>query len=165
MNEIIISPSTIKSFGLVSDTTNDEIITAEIKTVQDIELQNIIGTAMLNLLIKELEDKTLTEKMKFLYNNYIKFFMIYSVIAELIVDNSFQLKNIGVMSKNNNLDATNQAELSTLKYLKQSYKDKAGFYAIRIKNYITDNLDDFNEYKSTDDVVAKKTTYKTNLNI
>lgn len=165
MNDIIISPSTIKGFGLVADTTNDEIITAEIKTVQDIELQDVIGTALLNRLIDALINKSITGKLKFLYNSYIKNYMIYSVVGELVIDNSYQLKNIGVMSKNNNTDATNQAELATLKYLKQSYKDKAGYYAIRIKKYINDNITDFPEYNSTNDVVAKNTTYKTNLNI
>lgn len=154
---ILISPNEIKSSSNINYNVDNDVISNTARNVQNIYLEEIIGTALLRRIqlliynkinnIDDNIDSPTNEAYKNLLNGYIKDFMIAKCLTDILMNISFKIRNIGV-SRNSDTNI-NYADLSELKFLKMQYETYADEYSERISKYLCFNKDEFPELTAT----------------
>lgn len=114
---LLMSANEIKNFTNINYNVSDEYISSTIDDVQEVYLQEIIGTALL-LRIKELVLNTaifnkgdiesneetlynpLYENYNTFYQNFIKNYIKEKVEVELLINLNYKLRNAGVVKQN-----------------------------------------------------------------
>ena len=159
----LISDEILKSETIINDNTGSEYIRPAIETSQDIYLQQLIGTELLDRLYNDVENNTLTEDYKILIDDYITNFLKYKVLSEIVIPLSYKYRNVGVVQTNgNNIASTT---LRDAQLVQNHYEIRATFYANRMTAYLNANANKYPEYKSTrdcSDMCANSDSYKTN---
>jgi len=142
-----IKESYLKDYSVINDNVDFELLKPTIIKVQDIDLQQIIGTELYNdLKTKITADETLTAypNEKNLMNNYITKVLLWYIKMELLFDLKFRLLNKGVMVKSS--DNSQPADTTDLQLLKNSYRDTAESYAELLTRYLRNNEALFPKY-------------------
>lgn len=171
LNVLLIDETQLKNSGIIDRNMSPEKLKAAILLAQDISLQSIIGTSLLEKLQILIKDGTIGDDINSNYKNlidhYIQDFLLYSVMSELQIIVNFPVANVGVYSKISETNDNKQAlSLADTKYMKQYYSDKAEFYAKRMADYICVNIDKYPEYNKSVGMAGNiKDIYKCNLNI
>lgn len=146
-NVLLISEDYIKTNSFLDDNLYSKPLFPCIKLAQDIHLQSILGTALLNDIYNVIENGEINndenKHYKYLIDNYIRDFLMYEVIVELIPVISVKLENIGMVM--NNDEHTSNISKNERDYIETQYKYKADFYANRLRGYLCDN---YNTYYS-----------------
>lgn len=159
----LISETTLKSETIINDNLGSEYLNPAIETAQDIYLQELIGTALLDKLYDDVINKTIDGAYKDLLDNYITNYLKFKVLSEITVPVSYKYRNAGVVqSTANNYQ---QTTLKDAQLVANHYEIRATFYAERLSKYLCANSDKFPEYKSTRnsaDMMANPDSYKTN---
>lgn len=159
----LISETTLKSETIINDNLGSEYLNPAIETAQDIYLQELIGTALLDKLYDDVINKTIDGAYKDLLDNYITNYLKFKVLSEITVPVSYKYRNAGVVqSTANNYQ---QTTLKDAQLVANHYEIRATFYAERLSKYLCANSDKFPEYKSTRnsaDIMADPDSYKTN---
>mgnify|MGYP003291363142 CR=1 FL=1 len=97
----LISESTLKSETIINDNTGSEYIAPAIETSQDIYLQQLIGTELLDKLYDLITDKSITDaknaNYKTLLDDYITNYLKYKVLAEVTIPLAYKYRNVGVL--------------------------------------------------------------------
>lgn len=138
MKDILLTNAAfIKSATNISDNINEKVMTTSIREAQDINLQSIIGSAMMNKL-KELVDSDQiyredNEVYKELLDN-IQYYLAYSVIVKLCVITTYGLDNVGLYKKSD--DHIETLEWNDVAQISAYYQHKADFYAKLLQEYI-----------------------------
>lgn len=150
---ILISPNEIKSASNINYNVDNSVISNTARTVQDIYLEEIIGTALLRriqeLIYNKLNnlddniDTPVNEAYKILLNKYIKDFLIAKCLTDILMNISFKIRNIGV-SRNSDTNI-NYADLSELKFLKMQYETYADEYTERLSKFLCANKEQYPE--------------------
>ncbi len=134
-NILLISDTIIKERSIVNGNTDPKLIYPDIKAAQDMYILPILGTA----LFKKLQDAisannwTGLTNYKDLLDDYIIDTLIYYTMAELPMA-SYQITNKGVMRKEG--DNTNIPSMDELISISNRYRNKAEFYAERLRAYL-----------------------------
>ena len=150
---ILISPNDIKNNTNINYNVDDSTLSYTIRNVQNIFLEEIIGTALLRRIqqlifnrIQNDDDNIDSENnaaYKDLLDTYIKDFMCSKSMCDILVNISFKIRNIGVSRNSDN--NINYADLSDLKFLRQQYDTYANEYAERLSKYLYAHKSDFKE--------------------
>ena len=148
---ILISPDEVKSSTNINYNVDDLTLSYTIRNVQNIYLEEIIGTALLRRIQEMVYNKlqnlenTIDDfpSYKELLDTYIKDFLTSKTMCDILVNISFKIRNIGV-SRNSDTNI-NYTDLSDLKYLRQQYDTYANEYAERLSKYLCANKEDFAE--------------------
>lgn len=163
----LISESTLKSETIINDNTGSEYIAPAIETSQDIYLQQLIGTELLDKLYDLITDGSITDEKnanyKTLLDDYVTNYLKYKVLSEITVPISYKYKNAGVVQANG--EYYQQTTLRDAQLVANHYDLRANFYAERMSKFLCANSDKFPEYKSTRDnadIMADPDSYKTN---
>lgn len=170
-NVLLIDEIQLKNSGIIDKNISPEKLKAAILLAQNISLQSIIGTSLLEKLQLLIRDGMIGDDINYNYKNlidyYIQDFLLYSVLSELQMIVNFPIANVGTYTKISEPNDNKQAiTLSELKYMKQYYSDKADFYAKRMADYICDNINEYPEYHISGGMVGNiKDVYRCNLNI
>lgn len=146
-NTMLISPDTIKGIGDLNYNVDDSIIGAAIRTAQNVYLEDVIGTALLNKL-QELVynaivgnegtiDDEENEAYKILLDEYVTEALQYKTVAELCVRISLKVRNAGV-TKNSDTNM-NAASLSEIKYIRNTYETYYCDALNRMIEYLIEN--------------------------
>lgn len=153
MDVMLISPDTIKAMGEIDDNVDDGVIGASIRAAQNIYLQTVIGTNLLNKL-QRLVYNTINENpdtidddfnahYKALLDYYLRDVIAYKVASEICVRNSLKIKNAGVVQlSNTNVMAVT---LNDIKYLKETYDTYYNSALNRMVDFLIDNINNFPE--------------------
>jgi hypothetical protein len=149
LNILLISDTMIKERTAVHGNIDPKMIYPDIKLAQDMYIMPILGTALYNKLQSIISDGTITgtanADYKTLIDHYIVDTLIYYTLSELPQTISFQFWNKGVMRKQN--ENTELPSMSELIDLANKYKNRAEFYANRLKLYVIQNAPTkFKEY-------------------
>ena len=88
--------------------------------------------------------ETLSGLYKVLFDDYIKPALKQYALFEILPFLSYKQKNIGVVQQNS--PYSQNTELNTLKYLRESALNKAEFLVQRMVDYLVENKDDITEY-------------------
>lgn len=159
----LISEDVLKSETILNDNVGSEYFVPAIETSQDIYLQQLIGTELLDRLYSDIANGTLKEPYKELLDDHITNYLKYMVLSEITVPISYKYRNAGVVQANG--DHYQQTTLRDAQMVANHYTLRANFYAERMSKFLCTNSDKFPEYKSTRnsaDMMADPDAYKTN---
>ena len=135
----------------IKGTVDTEKILPHIKTSQDIHIQSIIGTRLLEKCKSLIEADTLDESINSAYKTLIETYIAPCLVNYCMVDYipfaSFEISNAGIYR--HTPESTTPLEMSEVSKLVQMYKDKAEFYGTRLEEFICANNSDYPEYSQT----------------
>lgn len=163
----LISEDVLKSETIINDNTGSEYIGPAIETSQDIYLQQLIGSELLDKLYSLIESSEITndtnKQYKTLLDEYITNYLKFKVLSEITIPLAYKYRNTGVI-QTNGTNVTNTT-MRDAGLVQNHYEVRATFYADRLTSYLCANSGQFPEYRSTRDsadILADKDSYKTN---
>lgn len=134
-NVLMLSVDVLKDRTAIHDNIDEKQIYPEIKMAQDMYILPILGTALFNKIIDDIDTTgTTTGSYKTLLDDYILDTLMYFVLSALPEALSFQFWNKGVVRKQG--DSTELPSMSELLDLSNRYKGKAEWYAERLTLYL-----------------------------
>ena len=166
MNRVLlISEDTLKCETIINDNTGSEYIRPAIETSQDIYLQQLIGSELLDKIYELVATNKIVEEenYKTLLDDYITQYLKYKVLAEVVIPLAYKYRNAGIVTTTN--DNVQTTSLRDAQLVQNHYEMRANFYAERMTKYLYTNDGLFPEYKSTRDdadIIANPDAYKTN---
>lgn len=159
----LIDETILKSETPLGDNVASENIRPAIETAQDIYLQQLIGTELLDRLYNDIAENKLEGLYKELVDEHITNYLKYKVLSEITIPLAFKYRNAGVVQATG--DHYQQSSLRDAQLVQQHYELRANFYAERMSKYLCANSDNFPEYRSTRDsadMMADPDAYQTN---
>ena len=154
-NVLLISDEILKKRTTIHGNIDSKLLYPEIKTAQDMYIHPILGTALYNRIIDDIEAGSITGiaavNYKNLLDDYIIDPLLYYVLAALPEALSYQFWNKGVVRKQG--ENTELPSMSELIDLSNRYRIKAEWYAERLNKYLKQNATTtlFPEYLSPGD--------------
>lgn len=143
---ILSSEEFVKSLTNISDNVQGKFIGPALREAQDCDLEEVIGTAMINKLQDLVDNDTINDSGNTAYKALLdkaQYFMAYTVIARLIPICSYKIDNIGATkTRDENIDNLTMDEVFKLEAM---YQDKADFYRDRLQRYILQHRDELPE--------------------
>lgn len=140
-NVILCSPDFIRLNSNISDNVNSKVLATAIRETQDDELQEILGQPLLEKLQDLVEDNTIENPENKIYKDVLdkaQMFIVYKVIAEIIVMLNCKVDNAGlIQTRDENMEFMSLDDTFTLK---QHYDTKASHYAYLLQNFLMENL-------------------------
>lgn len=164
----LISENVLKSETILNDNVGAEFIRPAIETSQDIHLQQLIGSMLLDKLY-DLIDTNDIEKPEFahyktLIDEYITNYLKYKVLAEITVPLAYKYRSAGVVQTNGDHYTNSPMKEATL--VQNHYDLRATFYSQRLSDYLNTNSNLFPEYRNkrdNTDMMANGDNYQTNI--
>jgi hypothetical protein len=155
---LLISPGRLKSASEVHSNVDDKIITRAIITAQDIEIEMILGSKLMDK-IKELItsgdiSQGANQKYKTLLEDHIENALIYYTMEELMDLVTFKVMNKGVMARE--ADEARPIGSTEMLSLKRRYRSKAEIYGDRLMRYLIQNSNLFDEYNDPDSDISSE---------
>lgn len=159
MEVLLISEDTIKSVTNMSDNMQGDYLLPAIQLAQDIDLEETIGTPLLEKIQELVLNNTIinadNSAYKTLLDKYIQPFLCYATIAHITVPVAFKIANAGILrtedEKMYNVSATE------VDRVKSHYQHIADTYKYRLQRYLIANYNKYPEllkYKSIADLRA-----------
>jgi hypothetical protein len=137
-NILILSPKVFKDRMSVHTNIDEKLIEPEIKVVQDMYLEPLLGTGLFTKILTIVGDGTITQAgnadYKTLVDTYLIDMLCYYVMAEMPDSINYQFTNKGVLGKTS--DDSSQPSMSELYSIVSKYKNRAEHYAKRAKMYL-----------------------------
>ena len=159
----LISEDVLKNETILNDNVGSEYIGPAIETSQDIYLQQLIGTALLDKLYDDVANDTLTEPYRVLIDDYITNYLKYKVLSEVVIPLSYKYSNVGMVQAVG--DHSTSPSLRDAQLVQNHYELRATFYADRMTRFLDTNSNTYPEWRDTRnnaDIVADSNAYKTN---
>lgn len=145
MNKVLlISEETLKTYSLVNDNIDGKYLLPAIQTAQDIDLETLIGKALLDKLCKLVETSEIVNNSKYrtLLDDYITPYLVWQVMSNLQLGINYKLSNSGVIT--NDDERKSRLDYRNNQLLQEQYKHYADSYAIKLKDYLCSG--DYPEY-------------------
>lgn len=150
----LISEDFVKSTTNISDNVQGKFLQPAIRETQQIDLQEVIGTAMLKKLCELVSANTIdnqeNEPYKELLDN-CQYFMAYSVVAKLVMISAVKIDNMGPnMTSDEHIQ---NLGLDDTFRIQDYYVEKSDWYKKRLQEYILanrTNLPEISENKCHD---------------
>ena len=143
----LISEDTLKTETILNDNVSAEYFSSAIETAQEIYLQQLIGTSLLDDLCEKVRDNKLTADDKELLDDYITPFLKFKVLCEVTLPIAFKYRNAGVVQTNN--EYTYNTTMKDAQQLATYYDQRANFFAIRLTDWLCANSVKFPAYRNT----------------
>lgn len=164
----LINENVLKSETILNDNVGSEFIRPAIEASQDIYLQQLIGTELLeklyNLVVTNNIQEDANSHYKTLIDEYITNYLKYKVLAEITIPLAYKYRSVGVVQSNGDNYSNSQMKDATL--VQNHYELRATFYAERLSKYLNTNSNLYPEYMSTRDnadMRANPDAYQTNI--
>jgi hypothetical protein len=161
-NVLLISETKLKSFTNINKNVDMDLLKAEIKVAQDIDLQTALGTKFYNHLCNQVTSSgnTFNANELTLVNDYIAPFLIHAAYHTAIPHIHYRTMNRGIME--GEAESARGVDIETLKYLRNVQRQRADFYQQRMLDWLMtgagQNLfPDWNNTSSYDGMVPDKT--------
>ncbi len=148
-NTLLISPQELKGESLINNNVDEKPLSVMVQTAQEIYLCKIIGTALFRklqeLVYNKIKGLTPTidaegnETYRELLEDYIKPYLKYHVMKSFLIENTYKMRNAGVMRMQDTNVMAN--DLDTLKYLEKHYDSYVSEYEDRLSKFICANRD------------------------
>lgn len=134
-NTFIISEAKLREFTDINDNLDTAFIKNAVREAQDIYLQRIIGTALYNKILSDIDGSTLTGEYLTLVNAYIQDFLLYAAYYESLEAIYIRPRNNGLLNATGG-DNSQSVDKTLFDTKRQSVKNKMEYYAERLVNYI-----------------------------
>jgi hypothetical protein len=141
-NILLVSDVMIKERTAIHGNLDPKLIYPDVKVAQDMYIMPILGTSLYNKLQTIISDNTIItnpalSNYKTLMDKYLVDALIYYTLSELPETISFQFWNKGVLRKQG--ENTELPSMSELISLSRKYRDRAEWYAQRMRLWIVQN--------------------------
>jgi hypothetical protein len=142
---LFISQQYLREKSIINDNTDWELLQPTIIGVQDIYLEQILGTIFYEDLKNKIDSSTLSTDETNLIKNYIQPILLWYVQMEAMPIFKYRFVNKGVMVK----QSENSQPISEQELDKQMdrFRIKAEVYAQRLTRYLMYNSNVFPKYK------------------
>lgn len=169
MNVLLISEDLIKSITNISDNMSGEYLLPAIQLAQDIDIEETIGTPLLNKIQELIADNKIAleanKNYKILLDKYLQPFLCYATISHITVPIAFKLTNAGVLRTED--EKMYNVGANEVDKIKQHYQHLADTYKYRLQRFLIANYNNYPEllvYKSIADLrVNLYSAARTNL--
>jgi hypothetical protein len=141
-----VSAQYVKESTVLEMNIDDAKITPIIIKVQDVYLQQILGSSFYNHLRDAVTNSTLNANEDALIRDYIQRFVCEYVVYEAIPYLNYKATNKAVSKESS--EYSTPAELAEIKYMRSNVKDMAEFMGKRLAKYLCDNPSLFPEYQN-----------------
>lgn len=142
-NVLILSEDFVKTNSNLSDNAWGKFLLPAIRESQDIYLQTILGKQLYTTILNKIKDGTLDEQYKELTDDYIRWYLLYMVLSDIIDILDVKMANLGnYRSSDQYIENISDGERQRLK---QNYAYKAQFYGDRLVEYLLENKQAFPE--------------------
>lgn len=164
----LISENVLKSETILNDNVGSEFIRPAIEASQDIYLQQLIGSQLLDTLYNLVDTNNIKtdayKHYKILIDDYITNYLKYKVLAEITIPLAYKYRSGGIVQTTGDHYSNSPMKDATL--VQNHYELRANFYAERLSKHLNANSHLFPEYRSTrdnSDINADPDSYQTNI--
>lgn len=140
MTPLLVTASTIKTYGVLENNVDVKLINSTTLMIQDIQLQQILGTDLYNEICDQINASTVNTYDAVsaanitLLNDYITNFLMNAVIAEGCLTFLYRFSNKGIITANSdNQFPITEAQLDRII---AKWQNQADFYAKRLSDYL-----------------------------
>lgn len=164
MSALFISENYLKEYSIINNNADMKVITPTIQLVQDIYIHPILGTALYNDIITNLNANTLSTDYQTLLDSYVIPCMLWYTLCECTPVFKYRYMNKGVMVKNS--DNSQPADLNEIQFLMDKWKNNAELYAERITKFLRVNIATYPLYTQNftyDKIQPNKTNFQTGI--
>ena len=166
-NVLFISEQRLKSITAIHDNVEPNDLMPYVVQAQDIYIQEILGTTFYNSLKDAIVSSSLTTEETILIDDYLApttaNYALYLGLPTL----NYKIKNKSVLNPSS--EESQNTGLDEIKFLRDSIKDTAQFYAQRSIDYLCNNDSSFPDYRNPDSADGmlpnKSTQYDTGIYI
>jgi len=145
MAHLLISQNYLKEKGIIDNNVDFSKLTHVIETVQDIFIQNALGTDLYNQIkTQSTPPTTLTAANATLLNDYILKIMVLYIQCKAPVAVQYRFMNKGIMQVS--ADNATPLDPNSLKFYTQEWKTDAEAYVQMMTNYIIAHQSDYPAY-------------------
>jgi len=158
---LFISAKTIKTYGIIEGNVDDKLINSTIVMVQDMQLQQLLGTDLYKEISTQIDGATLTGLNTTLLDDYISPFMLNAVISEGIITFNYRIANKAVITANS--DNQQPVNSQDLELIRAKWQSQADFYAKRLSKYLVQESTAYPLYllnNDISDIQSKSAKYK-----
>ena len=140
LNTLLMSDEMIKERSALHGNIDPKLLYPDIKVAQDMYILPVLGTALYDKLQAAVNagDWTGLTNYKNLMDRYIVDALMYYTLAELPMTLGFQFYNRGIIRKTG--EDTETPDMSDLISISNGYRNKAEWYAKRLKLYLQASL-------------------------
>ena len=163
---LFISAKTIKTYGIVEGNVDDKFINSTIVMVQDMQLQQLLGTDLYREISSQIDGNTLTALNTTLLDDYITPFMLNAVIADGLITFNYRLANKAVITANS--DNQQPVGGQELELIRAKYQSQADFYGKRLCKYLVQESTSYPLYllnQDISDIQAQSAKYKSGFHL
>jgi hypothetical protein len=132
-----VSVTYLKDNTPINENLDDKLLKAAIKEAQEIYIRDVIGSGIYDELQDQAYNGTLTSDNTTLLDSYIAPCLKYYSLTESMLPMTFKFMNKSVASRN----SENATPITTgeLTQIEQRYRDKAEYYAERLRDFLKEN--------------------------
>ena len=146
MEALLITRQDIIKYSNLNGNLDSDKMQQFVKLSQDIHLERILGSDLLNKIKADIVAGTLTDPYLTLLTKYIKPMLIHWSLVEIIPFNAYQIANGGIFKHNSeNSDSVSKNEVD---FLMEKYRKVAEHYTERFQKYMSFNGSIFPEWNS-----------------
>lgn len=136
-----VSTTYLKDNTPINENVDDKLLKNAIKESQEIYIRDIIGSGIYNELQTQAFAGTLTALNTTLLDSYIAPCLKYYTLCEAMLPMTFKLMNKSVASRES--DNARAISVDELTLLENRYRDKAEYYANRLRDYLREYTNDY----------------------
>jgi len=157
---LLIDPTAIKSNTVIGSEVDDAVIRTAVVKVQNIDLQKVIGSALMRKLQELVKLGTISSatNYKVLLDEYIVPYLNALVVADIAFDLTYKLRNKGVIdSVGNNI---NSVPYSDIAKLTEKHKIIAGEYRNFLCTFLCSNSANYPELSACGSLLHSDITHE-----
>lgn len=159
-NVLLTSANFIKSITNISDNVSEKMLLPAIRESQEIGLQEIVGTCLLNKVKSLVEEGLINNEGYEAYKDLLEkaqYFLAYQTVSRLCVILSFKIENAGISRVRDEL--LDYCEYNDVMQLSDYYNNKADFYKKELQRFLLKNKVQFPELSECDCQAIKANLY------
>ena len=161
---LLISTATLKKHTPIQDNVDDSLLNPYIYKAQETHIQQILGTNLYDKVLNLVQTNTIGTASNVAYKTVLEDYIVPCLIEysfyEVMPFISLKITNKSIVRGNAEYAA--EGDLADLKYLRQSVRDLAEFYAQRLTNFLRQYSNNYPEYftnSGLDKIVPNSTSY------
>ena|SRR5689334_12177482 len=141
-----VSEEYLKENTPLDSNVDPKVLRMAMREAQEVFIRDIIGSGLYNELCDQINADTLSTDNENLLVSYIRPCQKYYILYDSAHALSFQLVNKGVVTRNS--DFQQPADIQAITTLMNSWKDKAEYYAQRIREFLLENITTYPLYQN-----------------
>lgn len=149
-NVLLTNENLIKSTTNIFDNISGNFLLPSIKICQDIDLEDVIGTVLMEELQKQVYENTFKENYKILLDDFVQPFLTYASIVRLIPVVAYKITNAGVVKTDD--EKMTSLSPNEIDKVRAEYQRIADSYKSKLGRYLMANCNLYPELRQCRDV-------------